>query len=122
MILRRIAQQLRTQSWTAVGIELVIVVLGVFIGIQLSNWNDDRQTMRRYDRVRPQLVAETERNLTLLGTYRQTWESRLNVVRDAIDILRRCEAGEDQRRRVERGLDAVNSTPTWTRTTRLSVI
>ncbi|MGH8213788.1 MAG: DUF6090 family protein [Rhodanobacteraceae bacterium] len=38
---------LRRQDWTAVFIELVVVVLGVFIGVQASNWNEDRETNRR---------------------------------------------------------------------------
>ena len=42
MIFRRISQHVRDQNWTAVGIDLVIVVVGVFIGIQMSNWNADR--------------------------------------------------------------------------------
>ena len=44
---RRLVEQLRTQNWTAVGIDLVIVIVGVFIGIQVANWNDDRATTRR---------------------------------------------------------------------------
>jgi hypothetical protein len=39
MILRRITEHVRTQNWTAIGIDFVIVVVGVFIGIQVSNWN-----------------------------------------------------------------------------------
>lgn len=42
MILRRIVDHLRQQHWTAIAIELLIVVLGVFIGTQVSNWNDTR--------------------------------------------------------------------------------
>ena len=42
MIRRRVIENLRNQQWTAVGIELMIVVLGVFIGLQASNWNQDR--------------------------------------------------------------------------------
>lgn len=42
MILRRITQHLKNQQWTAIGIELVIVILGVFIGTQVSNWNESR--------------------------------------------------------------------------------
>jgi len=42
MILRRVADHLRKQAWTAVAIDFVIVVLGVFVGIQVSNWNEDR--------------------------------------------------------------------------------
>jgi len=43
MILRRAAEHLRQQHWTAFAIELVIVVLGVFIGLQVSNWNEARK-------------------------------------------------------------------------------
>lgn len=47
MIRRRVIEQLREQQWVAVGIELVIVVLGVFIGLQVSNWNQDRVSARQ---------------------------------------------------------------------------
>ena len=43
MILRGTAEQLRRQDWAAVAIELVLVVAGVFLGIQVANWNDDRK-------------------------------------------------------------------------------
>lgn len=42
MILRRIIEHVRDQNWFAVGIEFVIVVVGVFIGIQVANWNAER--------------------------------------------------------------------------------
>ena len=47
MILRRIVEHLKLQHWTAIGIELVIVILGVFIGTQVSNWNQERATDRQ---------------------------------------------------------------------------
>lgn len=42
MILRRVIQHVKKQEWTAIGIDFVIVVLGVFVGIQVANWNEDR--------------------------------------------------------------------------------
>ena len=42
MILRRIATAFRKQDWFTVAVETLIVVLGVFLGIQLGNWNDAR--------------------------------------------------------------------------------
>jgi len=42
MILRRITEHVKTQNWFAVGVDFVIVVMGVFIGIQVSNWNASR--------------------------------------------------------------------------------
>jgi len=43
MIFRRFAASLRRQDWTGVFIELAIVILGVFIGLQVSNWNEARK-------------------------------------------------------------------------------
>ena len=42
MILSRIIEHVRAQQWTAIAIDFVIVVVGVFIGIQVSNWNAER--------------------------------------------------------------------------------
>jgi hypothetical protein len=39
VILRRVIDHVRRQEWTAIAIDLVIVVVGVFIGIQVANWN-----------------------------------------------------------------------------------
>lgn len=42
MILRRLTGAFRKQDWFTVMIETLIVVLGVFLGIQLGNWNEAR--------------------------------------------------------------------------------
>lgn len=47
MILRRVSEHVRTQNWTAIGIDFVIVVVGVFLGIQLGDWNEARDTRQR---------------------------------------------------------------------------
>ena len=49
MILRRITEHVTTQDWFAVSIDFVIVVVGVFIGIQVSNWNGLRVDRQRAD-------------------------------------------------------------------------
>jgi hypothetical protein len=43
MILRRVIEHVRDRNWFAVGIDFLIVVTGVFIGIQVVNWNDARR-------------------------------------------------------------------------------
>ena len=42
MLLRRFYTQVKNQDWAAAAIELSIVVVGIFLGLQASNWNDDR--------------------------------------------------------------------------------
>ncbi len=62
MLLRRITEHLRAQNWTAIAIDFVIVVVGVFIGIQVSNWNESRQndsrTQNYYNRLIDDLDSE----------------------------------------------------------------
>ena len=43
MIPRRLYEHVKTHNWFAVAIDFVIVVVGVFIGIQVANWNDERK-------------------------------------------------------------------------------
>ncbi|MEM1106332.1 MAG: hypothetical protein AAGH87_08060 [Pseudomonadota bacterium] len=54
MILRRITQHVKEQNWFAVGLDFFIVVIGVFIGIQVANWNEVRAGE---ERLRSQLVS-----------------------------------------------------------------
>lgn len=42
MILRRIIEHVKAQNWFAVGLDFVIVVIGVFVGLQVNNWNEAR--------------------------------------------------------------------------------
>ena len=42
MILRRVTHHVKSENWFAVGLDFVIVVVGVFIGIQVANWNEAR--------------------------------------------------------------------------------
>lgn len=59
MILRRLTANLRAQNWTAISIEFLIVVVGVFIGTWVANWNQERaakvETRRMVTQLRPQL-------------------------------------------------------------------
>ena len=47
MILRRLTQSLREQNWTAIVVEFVLLVVGVFVGIQAGNWNQERELRNR---------------------------------------------------------------------------
>jgi hypothetical protein len=75
MLFRRVAEHVLAQNWTAVWIDFVIVVFGVFMGIQVSNWNTERAersleavyTKRLYqevielEKVRAEILADRKR-------------------------------------------------------------
>ncbi len=68
MIVRRLAAKLRAQNWTAIGIELAIVIIGVFIGTQVSNWNQQRLERVKTERMLEQFVPELGNQIHLYQT------------------------------------------------------
>ena len=60
MILARLTRALREQNWLAVAIEFTIVVAGVVIGFQVSQWADDRALEQRREAALERLHDEAE--------------------------------------------------------------
>ena len=72
MLLRRITEHVKAQNWTAVFLDFVIVVVGVFMGIQVSNWNDARSdriyasnALQRLENDFQRILARTDRSLEM---------------------------------------------------------
>jgi hypothetical protein len=63
VLLRRITEHVRAQNWTAIALDFVIVVVGVFIGIQVSNWNENRAFEKREQMLLRGLYDEVAQNL-----------------------------------------------------------
>jgi hypothetical protein len=51
-------ENLRGQNWTSAAVDLGIVILGVFIGIEAANWNQARQERHETQRLLSQLDSE----------------------------------------------------------------
>ncbi len=77
MILRRIIAHFRKQEWTAIAIDFVIVVIGVFVGLQVNNWNE----MRKAHAAEVQLLERLHQDVVLaevsIGTHRERQQQRV---------------------------------------------
>lgn len=84
MILRRLSEHVKAQNWFAVGLDFLIVVIGVFFGLQVSNWNAARQ-----DRVQQALVETRLRDdFRVLGEELDTAQAYSVRVSQSLDVLR----------------------------------
>ncbi len=63
MAIRRFRQHVAKQDWFAVAIDVAIVVVGVFLGIQASNWNASRIESNSADSYRERLIEEVRFNI-----------------------------------------------------------
>ena len=57
-MLRRLIASARRQDWFAVTVELVVVVLGIFIGMQVTSWSEDRKLARQAHEYRESLATD----------------------------------------------------------------
>ncbi|MBL38910.1 MAG: hypothetical protein CMP07_10930 [Xanthomonadales bacterium] len=74
MILRRLTEALRRQDWSTVAVEIMIVVLGVFIGIQVSNWNEARVDEGRARAYLERVGQDLDADLATLADRKGFWD------------------------------------------------
>lgn len=91
MLLRRVISHFRKQEWTAIAIDFLIVVLGVFVGLQVSNWNEAQRSKGQAERLLVRLESD-------LIEMRGTVEDQRQIYRQsssALDaFIRSLEEGE----------------------------
>ena len=58
MILRKLAEAIRGQNWFTVVLEILIVVIGIFIGLQVDDWNEARLNDARSRLFTERLIAD----------------------------------------------------------------
>ncbi|MEO0438414.1 MAG: hypothetical protein AAF098_16060 [Pseudomonadota bacterium] len=60
MILARFSRAIRGHDWFTALIELVLLVMGIFLGFQLDRWNDERLDRESANEYRLQLISDLE--------------------------------------------------------------
>lgn len=87
MLLRRIKHHVVSENWFAVLVDFVIVVVGVYVGIEVSNWNEARQEeghSREYlERIRADLVQDRQSTLDRRRFWTQVIEYGEAAIRHA---------------------------------------
>lgn len=82
MILRSITRHVRDQNWFAVGLDFMIVVLGVFIGLQVQQWAEGQRQARMESfytqRLHNEIVNLLATRAELVAT-RQGWLEALST-------------------------------------------
>ncbi len=98
MILRRLANAIRQQDWFVVTIEILIVVLGVFLGIEAANWNAERAFRAQEATYLNQLRAEIlvndeviEHQIRYVGRVVDGGRNALAFLQGGDDCVRDCE-------------------------------
>ena len=104
MIARRIAQHLKQQHWTGVFIELVIVVLGVFLGLQAQDWNQARQDRMLERQYLQRLHDDITQSIKNAKSNVQRMQRQYRLEGAMLDDLSRCQLDAAARKQFGAGL------------------
>lgn len=75
MVTHRIAASLKSQNYSNILIELFVVIIGVFLGIQVSNWNDSRIDQSRAHSYLERIRADLDADILNYRDRERFWEA-----------------------------------------------
>jgi hypothetical protein len=86
MRLRRIIAHLKEQNWIAVVLDFVIVVIGVFVGLQVNNWNEARHDAVRGDEYLERIHSDLQADVAALDRRADFWDDVADYGAAALDF------------------------------------
>jgi len=98
MILRRFTQHIKDQNWFAVGLDIIVVVLGIFLGMQVTDWNEElkehQEEIQYLQRLHVDLTKQIKDNTTRNSYVTQVAENNKLIIEWLENPLREDAAPE----------------------------
>ena len=110
MPFRQVAEHLRTQNWAAVAIDFVIVVVGVYIGLQANDWKQQKLERESDQRALALFVDELDVMMVEASDDLNTVTANLEALALGTEIALNCDASMEERRRLA---TAIANTLVW---------
>lgn len=109
MIVKRFTGALRRQDWTAVAIEFLLVVIGILIAFQISQWSTDRQARLEREAASDRLLAEAEQNVAYIRLGLTLQERSAGDLSYALEEMAAGRWQAADQRRMTNGLQSVRA-------------
>jgi hypothetical protein len=109
MLFRRMGKHIVEHDWCAVLVDLGVLVLGIFLGLQVTNWNEERKARQDLDVYLESLATEFANSKSIHENH-VAWQSRImESLRLTLEVLDGSEPGADELQSIHSAL----SQPGW---------
>ncbi len=99
MLLRRFKAHISEQNWAAVLVDFVVVVVGIFVGLQVDSWNELRKERVREQVHLEQLRADADANIGIAQQLVDHHDQFVARLTDAVTALKAGTLGPDESER-----------------------
>jgi len=87
MILRRFMKHVTDQNWFAVGLDVIVVIVGIFLGLQVQEWSEGRVDREEEKRVVGFMISDMEKTLSYLDNRNALYDDQIILTDKAVEIL-----------------------------------
>lgn len=94
MLLRSVTKHIKEQNWFAVGLDFLIVVIGILIAFQITNWSQMRDDADSYLDLRQAVIDEVRTNISIGAERSERATKYMEVAKAVIEDLESCGAQE----------------------------
>lgn len=108
MIIKRLAEGIKKQDWFVVSVEIMIVVIGIFIGLQVDDWNNDRKAHLNLQKITLQMIRDCKTAISNIDSQVSINELRIKNGLLVLDILDGKELTPDLANSFENGSNDIN--------------
>ena len=116
MLIRRIATAFRNQDWATVTIEFMVVVAGIFVGLQADSWNTERTDRIREQVILEQLHSDFTANAVSIGKFARRHEQMVEGLAFALEVLTRGELAKTDAQRFRNAFVSMYQLPSTSAT------
>lgn len=107
MLLRNLTKHVKDQNWFAVALDFFIVVVGILLAFQITNWSAARQDNQIYEQARIRVIEEAKANLVLSQDAIQDVNTQQNQAVIIIRDFETCSAEGGAEERLMRSMQSL---------------
>ena len=104
MLFRRFGRHIAEHDWFAVLVDLGVLVLGIFLGLQVTNWNDERREDRELGQYLASLATEFSNSASILDDHIAWQEEIMAGLRLTLAVLDGYEPTPEEQSAIHRAL------------------
>ena len=87
MIVSRFTQNIRKQNWFAVIVDVLVVIVGIFLGLQVTNWQADITEQKTAEKYLVRLSSDLQDDLQRMRHTEQFWRIIKNYTEQSLNYL-----------------------------------
>ena len=96
MLLRSITKHVKDQNWFAVALDFFIVVVGILIAFQITNWSQARNDGQLRMSYLERLESDLSQTIDYLSKNQDTIEQKIEIIDSFVAKLNNQEADEGE--------------------------